>query len=55
MYQYCTRFPTCSQILFVEGSLRGGVSYINQRHCVEQETENEKIEMQYIDGELLKF
>jgi hypothetical protein len=39
------------QIIFIEQNIRGGVSYINQRHCVEKTTDDHKTEMKFIDGE----
>lgn len=39
------------QILFIEQNIRGGVSYINQRHCVEEKTPEQTVEMKFIDGE----
>jgi hypothetical protein len=39
------------QILFIEQNIRGGVSYINQRHCVEEKTAESTLEMKFIDGE----
>ena len=38
------------QILFIEQNIRGGVSYINQRHCVEEQTPEYSVEMKFIDG-----
>lgn len=38
------------QILFIEQNIRGGVSYINQRHCVEQKTIDYTTEMKFIDA-----
>jgi len=38
-------------ILMVEQNIRGGVSYINQRHCVEKVTENGETQILYVDGE----
>ena len=39
------------QILFIEQNIRGGVSYINQRHCVAKKTSEDTLEMKFIDGE----
>jgi len=38
------------QILFIEQNIRGGVSYINQRHCVEEKKPQHSVEMKFIDG-----
>lgn len=38
------------QILFIENNIRGGVSYINQRHCVEQDDDEKKVELKLIDA-----
>ena len=39
------------QILFIEQNIRGGVSYINQRHCVAETRGEDEIKMKFIDGE----
>lgn len=38
------------QILFIEQNIRGGVSYINTRHCVEETTKEQRTELKFIDG-----
>ncbi len=43
------------QILFIEQNIRGGVSYINQRHCIEEKTPGYNLEMQFIDGSYRKL
>jgi hypothetical protein len=43
------------QILFVEQNVRGGVSYINTRHCEKKETSESKTEMLFIDGKSKLF
>ena len=40
-------------LLFFEQSIRGGVSFINQRHCKVKEKEDDHVDMIYIDGEFL--
>ena len=37
------------QILFIEGNIRGGVSYVNQRYC----EKDDKTSLLYIDGKKL--
>jgi hypothetical protein len=37
-------------VLFFERSIRGGVSFINQRHCKMKEEEDDHVDMIYIDG-----
>ena len=39
------------QILFIEKNIRGGVSYINQRYC----KEDENTSLHYIDGKITSF
>ena len=39
------------QILFIEQNIRGGVSYINQRHCKEETVGEQQTEIKFIDGE----
>lgn len=42
------------QVLFVENNIRGGVSFINQRHCSTDENNSSEattnFDMMYIDG-----
>lgn len=38
------------QILFLENNIRGGVSYINERYCEEEDTNEKKVELKFIDA-----
>ena len=39
-----------NQILMIENNIRGGVSFINQRHCVEETTDKRQIQLGLIDA-----
>ena len=38
------------QILFIENSIRGGLSFINQRYARRHKTQKRNVELHYVDG-----
>jgi hypothetical protein len=38
------------KLLFIEENIRGGVSYINQRHCQQSSGKEKTVDMKLIDG-----